>query len=135
QVAPGDRVLLLQPAGLEFVASFFGCLYAGVVAIAAYPPRNVRHMPRIEAILADAQVRTIVTTRDARLKIEPWLGQRAQAFSLLCSDEIDLAAGDGWQPPALTDDTLALLQYSSGSTGRPRGVMITHGNIMANMAM
>jgi len=133
--APGDRVLLLQPAGLEFVASFFGCLYAGIVAIAAYPPRNARHMPRIEAILADAQVRVIVTSREARTKIEPWLGERARQFTLLCTDEIDLGNAEIWSPPALTSDTVALLQYSSGSTGQPRGVVITHGNIMANSAM
>ncbi len=135
EAAPGDRVLLLQPPGLAFVASFFGCLYAGVVAIAAYPPRNARHLPRIDAILADAQVRMILTTSEARAKIEPWLGERAGAYTLRCSDTMDASAAEAWTPPALTADTVALLQYSSGSTGRPRGVVITHGNIMANAAM
>ena len=69
-----ERVLLLHPPGLEFVASFCGFLYGGVVAIAAYPPRNARHMPRIEAILQDAQVRVIVSTREGLAKVEPWLG-------------------------------------------------------------
>ena len=133
--APGERLLLLYPAGLEFVVSFFACLYAGNVAIAAYPPRNARHMPRIDAILADAQVRTILTTRDARQKIEPWLGARAGGFALLCTDEPDAASPDDWTPPLLATDSVALLQYSSGSTGTPRGVVITHGNIMANAAM
>jgi len=133
--APGDRVLILQPAGLDFVVSFFGCLYAGIVAIAAYPPRNARHLPRIEAILADAQARTIVTTTEALKKIGPWLGERAGAYALLCADEIDGAAADAWTPPSITNDTVALLQYSSGSTGQPRGVVITHGNLMANAAM
>lgn len=133
--APGERLLLLYPAGLEFVVSFFACLYAGNVAIAAYPPRNARHMPRIDAILADAQVRTILTTRDARQKIEPWLGVRAGGFALLCTDELDAASPGDWTPPLLAPDSVALLQYSSGSTGTPRGVVITHGNIMANSAM
>ncbi|MSU52327.1 MAG: AMP-dependent synthetase [Opitutaceae bacterium] len=133
--APGESLLLLYPAGLDFVVSFFACLYAGNVAIAAYPPRNARHMPRIDAILADAQVRTILTTRDARQKIEPWLGVRAGGFTLLCTDELDAASPDDWTPPLLTPDSVALLQYSSGSTGTPRGVVITHGNIMANSGM
>ena len=74
EAGEGERVLLLHPQGLEFVASFCGCLYGGVVEIAAYPPRNARHMPRIEAILQDAQVRVIVSTREGLAKVEPWLG-------------------------------------------------------------
>jgi acyl-CoA synthetase (AMP-forming)/AMP-acid ligase II/alkylation response protein AidB-like acyl-CoA dehydrogenase/acyl carrier protein len=135
EVLPGDRVLLLQPPGLEFVISFFGCLYAGVVAVAAYPPRNARHMPRIEAMLEDAQARMILTCKEARPKIEPWLGERMVSFRLICSEEIDTAGADAWQMPLLRSDTLALLQYTSGSAGEPRGVMVTHGNIMANEEM
>jgi len=132
---PGDRVLLLQAPGLEFVISFFGCLYAGVIAVAAYPPRNIRHMPRIEAILEDTQARLILTSEEARAKIGPWLGERATRFQLLCSEEVDTAGADAWRMPSLKRDTLALLQYTSGSTGAPRGVMVTHGNIMANEEM
>ncbi len=134
-VKPGERVLLLQPAGLDFVASFFGCLYAGAVAIAAYPPRNERHLPRIEAILADAKARTIVTTRGALKKIGPWLGQRSEAYNIFCSDEIGSMEDTVWTPSATAPDAIAMLQYSSGSTGQPRGVVITHGNLMANAAM
>jgi acyl-CoA synthetase (AMP-forming)/AMP-acid ligase II/alkylation response protein AidB-like acyl-CoA dehydrogenase/acyl carrier protein len=135
EILPGDRVLLLQPPGLEFVISFFGCFYAGAVAVAAYPPRNARHMPRIEAILEDAQARMILTSEEARAKIEPWLGERMARFRLICSEEIDTAGAGAWQMPPLRPDTLALLQYTSGSTGEPRGVMVTHGNIMANEEM
>jgi acyl-CoA synthetase (AMP-forming)/AMP-acid ligase II/alkylation response protein AidB-like acyl-CoA dehydrogenase/acyl carrier protein len=135
EVLPGDRVLLLQPPGLEFVISFFGCLYAGVIAVAAYPPRNIRHMPRIDAILEDTQARLILTSEEARAKIAPWLGERETRFQLLCSKEIDTAGADTWRTPSLKRDTLALLQYTSGSTGAPRGVMVTHGNIMANEEM
>ena len=134
-ISPGDRVLLLQPPGLEFVISFFGCLYAGVVAVAAYPPRNARHMPRIEAILEDTQARLILTSEEARAKIAPWLGERMARFQLICTEELDAAGADGWRMPTLKHDTLALLQYTSGSTGEPRGVMVTHGNIMANEEM
>ena len=134
EAGEGGRVLLLHPPGLEFVASFFGCLYGGVVAIAAYPPRNARHMPRIEAILQDAQVRVIVSTREGLAKVEPWLGERASAFRLIASDDL-IQADPSWRRPALRPESLALLQYSSGSTGQPRGVMITHANIMANAEM
>ena len=54
-VRPGERALLLYPPGLDFVAAFFGCLYAGVIAVPAYPPRSARRMPRMLAILADAR--------------------------------------------------------------------------------
>jgi len=134
EAGEGGRVLLLHPPGLEFVASFFGCLYGGVVAIAAYPPRNARHMPRIEAILRDAEVRVIVSTREGLAKVEPWLGERASSFRLIASDNLT-QADPAWQRPAIRTESLGLLQYSSGSTGQPRGVMITHGNIMANAEM
>ena len=134
EAGEGGRVLLLHPPGLEFVASFFGCLYGGVVAIAAYPPRNARHMPRIEAILQDAQVRVIVSTREGLAKVEPWLGERASSFRLIASDDLT-QADPAWRRPAIRPESLALLQYSSGSTGQPRGVMITHANIMANAEM
>jgi len=134
EAGEGERVLLLHPPGLEFVASFCGCLYGGVVAIAAYPPRNARHMPRIEAILQDAQVRVIVSTREGLAKVEPWLGERAASFRLIASDDL-MRPDPSWQRPAIRPDALALLQYSSGSTGQPQGVMITHANIMANAEM
>jgi acyl-CoA synthetase (AMP-forming)/AMP-acid ligase II len=66
----GDRVLLLHPPGLEFAAAFFGCLYAGVVPVPAYPPRNPRHFPRIEAIIEDADVRCVLT-QTSRIGLRP----------------------------------------------------------------
>ena len=133
ELAVGDRVLLLHPPGLDFVAAFFGCLYAGVVAVAAYPPRNARHMPRVEAILSDAQSRVILSTREGCRKIETWLGDRILGYSLMATDEVGPSAE--WVAPELSADTVALLQYSSGSSGQPRGVMISHGNLMANAEM
>lgn len=130
----GDRVLLLQPAGLDFVASFFACIYSGRVAVAAYPPRNQRHIPRIEGILADAGAGVIVLTKDALPKIGAWLGDRVAKFKVIVSDGSAGPLGE-WRRPVLRPEQLALLQYSSGSTGTPRGVMITHENIMVNAAM
>ena len=135
EVSPGDRILLLQPPGLEFVISFFGCLYAGVVAVATYPPRNARHMPRIESVFEDAQARLALTSNEELARIKSWLGERTAGFGMICSDEVGTMGAENWQMPTLRPDTLALLQYTSGSTGRPRGVMVTHGNIMANEEM
>jgi acyl-CoA synthetase (AMP-forming)/AMP-acid ligase II/acyl carrier protein len=133
-VRPGDRVLLLHPPGLEFVTAFFGCLYGGVVPVPAYPPRNPRHFPRIESLLADADVRCVLTESDFRERLAAWLEQRSGALPVLCTNTIQDDA-DHWQPPEINPDTLAFLQYTSGSTGNPKGVMVTHGNLMSNQRM
>lgn len=131
----GQRVLLLYQPGLEFVAGLFGCLYAGAVAVPAYPPRRSRNMERIEAIGSDAQAALILTTQDVidrqrgepapHLRLLPWLG----------TDRLGEELASRWEPPALNDDTLAVLQYTSGSTGAPKGVMLSHGNLMANCGL
>src|SRR4030042_2934248 len=73
--AQGERVLLLYPPGLEFIAAFFGCLYAGAIAVPAYPPRNRRYLSRIETIVEDAQARFLLTLEKTRTKIQSWLQQ------------------------------------------------------------
>jgi acyl-CoA synthetase (AMP-forming)/AMP-acid ligase II len=135
EASPGDRVLLLQPAGLEFVISFFGCLYAGAVAVATYPPHKPRQVPRIEAIFEDAQPRVLLTSKELLSRINSWLGKRAERLLTISTEDIGTAGSEDWHPPVLQPETLALLQYTSGSTGTPRGVMVTHGNIMANEEM
>ncbi|MCA1994872.1 MAG: AMP-binding protein, partial [Coleofasciculus sp. S288] len=131
--AIGERALLLYPAGLEFIAAFFGCLYAGVVAVPAYPPRNRRHIARIEAILADAEARVALTVSPLAPKVKAWLSQTtAQQLHLLVSDRLFSDIADEWYKPQVTDDTLAFLQYTSGSTGTPKGVMVSHGNLLHN---
>jgi len=134
-VSAGDRVVLLHPTGLDFVTAFFGCLYAGVVPVPAYPPRNSRHFARIEAILADADARCVLTHTDLRGRLSTWLEERGVALSVVCSDTLSEDPNQ-WQPsPDSTPATLAFLQYTSGSTGNPKGVMVTHANLMANQRM
>ncbi len=132
---PGDRALLLFPPGADFIVSFLGCLYAGVVAVPAYPPGSRRGLARLASILGDCAPRCVLTTssHQARLRglTEP-LGE-LQSLPWLASDEMeqqDLEAG--WEPPALDADSLAFLQYTSGSTGDPKGVCVSHGNLLAN---
>lgn len=134
-VRAGDHVLLLHPPGLEFVVAFFGCLYAGVVPVPAYPPRNPRHFPRIESIIADAGARCVLTETDFQGRLSSWLDQRGGTIPVICTDVLHEDPRQWVRPAEVTPDTLAFLQYTSGSTGDPKGVMITHGNVMSNQRM
>jgi 8-amino-7-oxononanoate synthase len=134
QGLPGQCVLLLYPAGLEYVSAFFGCLYAGVIAVPAYTPRPNRSINRIQAIASDSQASVAFTTRqvldgiDRCFKLAPDLAE----LQWIASDEIDLALANRWKMPKITPQTLAYLQYTSGSTSTPKGATISHGNILHN---
>ena len=136
-VAPGERVLLLYPPGLEFIAAFFGCLYAGVVAVPAYPPRRNQKMSRLQAIVADAQATVALTTTSVLGNIEGKLTENPELASLhwLATDNIGSVRANEWQEPALSSNTLAFLQYTSGSTGTPKGVMVSHRNLLHNLGV
>lgn len=135
QVQPGGRVLLVYPPGLEFIAAFFGCLYAGVVPIPAPPPEGARFkrtIPRLRAIIEDAGAGLILATEAicpnshvTEPSATPWL----------CSDKIDLAQADAWLPPPIAAGDLAYLQYTSGSTSSPKGVMLTHACVLRNLSL
>lgn len=134
-----ERALLLYLPGLEFITGFFGCLYAGVVAVPLYPPhptRLDRTIPRLRAIVNDTQPVAMLTS-SALLSLAESLFARApdlQALSRLATDTIDSSVAQNWHPPALDSTSLAFLQYTSGSTAAPRGVMLTHGNLLHNLA-
>ncbi|MBH8571736.1 amino acid adenylation domain-containing protein [Nostocaceae cyanobacterium CENA369] len=132
----GERALLLYPAGLDFLVAFFGCLYAGVIAVTAYPPRNQRNTPRIKAIAIDAQAAIALTTTDILPTVQSLMIEKTGLESLqwLTTDNLTEGIEETWQEPAIDGDTLAFLQYTSGSTGTPKGVMISHGNLLHNAA-
>ncbi|HVR98103.1 MAG TPA: fatty acyl-AMP ligase, partial [Thermoanaerobaculia bacterium] len=134
--APGERVLLLYPPGLDFIAAFFGCLYTGLIAVPAYPPRSPRMMPRLLAILADAQPAAALASAAALQRVRGWLERTPEAAGLpwLATDEIDPAPA-GWEPAAPAGDAVAFLQYTSGSTSTPKGVMVTHDNLLHNQVL
>jgi acyl-CoA synthetase (AMP-forming)/AMP-acid ligase II/aryl carrier-like protein len=134
----GERALLLYPPGLEFIAAFLGCLYAGVIAVPAYPPRNQRNTPRILAIAQDADAAITLTTSAVLPQIQPLLRSKSSDRDLqwLATDDLDFLQGETWQPLAGIDsDSIAMLQYTSGSTGTPKGVMLSHRNLMHNAAV
>lgn len=136
---PGGRVLLVYPAGLEFVRAFFGCLFAGVVAVPVPPPdpaRLGRTMPRLLAVATDAEPTVVLTTSRIADALDTWATEAPslRALRWIATDALPEDTADLWQPPAIDASSLALLQYTSGSTAAPRGVMISHGNILRNSA-
>jgi len=139
-MAPGDRAVLLYPPGLEYVAGFFGCLYAGVIAVPAYPPNPMRldrTLPRLQAIVGDAQAQVALTTEPI-LQMAPFVFAQAPdlaAMQWLATDTVEDENAARWQQPAISADDLAFLQYTSGSTQTPRGVMLSHANLLYNLEL
>jgi acyl-CoA synthetase (AMP-forming)/AMP-acid ligase II len=164
----GARVLLLYPPGLEFIAACYGCLFAGAIAVPAYPPDPTRldqSLPRLLSILGDCEPSAVLSTvramawlkalslqsRIARplaqLPLPAALGgdrirglaavdlRRLEALKWVATDRISDALAPQWRPIQASPDSLAYLQYTSGSTAQPRGVMIRHGNLIANLGM
>jgi 8-amino-7-oxononanoate synthase/acyl carrier protein len=131
----GERALLLYPPGLEFIVAWFGCLYAGVVAVPAFPPRRNRNMQRIEAISDDCAAKIALSEHDVLDRIEDLLNEapRLKQLKWLATDRIADSDGAGWNPTLIRPDSLAMLQYTSGSTGTPKGVMLAHSNLMHNV--
>ncbi|GAA6618283.1 AMP-binding protein [Scytonema sp. NUACC26] len=134
--ATGERALLLYPPGLEFIAAFFGCLYAGVTAVPVYPPRHNQNMTRLQAIVKDAQASFALTTTSVLTNIEHSLKQEPELAALhyIATENLTDNFAQDWQPLKISSDTLAFLQYTSGSTGTPKGVMVSHGNLLSNSA-
>ncbi|GAC1671278.1 MAG: hypothetical protein PVS3B1_10540 [Ktedonobacteraceae bacterium] len=136
----GARALLIYPSGLDFIAAFFGCLYAGVVAVPVYPPstvRNDRSLAKFRAIAQDAQAQAVLTSTSLSSRVAGLLAQapEIQQAKVLITDELPAELVEQWRMPEITKETLAFLQYTSGSTGIPKGVMITHGNLMHNSSL
>jgi acyl-CoA synthetase (AMP-forming)/AMP-acid ligase II len=133
---PGERALLLYQPGLDYISAFFGCLYAGVIAVPAYPPRPNRSLSRLQAMLENAQATVALTTQSILTQLQRRFVEEPEFKTLhwLTTETLNLELAAQWQPPHLTSETLAFLQYTSGSTADPKGVMITHGNLLHNLA-
>jgi 8-amino-7-oxononanoate synthase len=133
----GERALLLYPPGLDFVAGFYGCLYAGVVAIPAYPPRRNRNMLRIQAISDDAAAKAALTVHDVNQRVAALVDEAPHLRDLtwIATDKVEQELADQWRPTKIRSDQLAVLQYTSGSTGTPKGVMLAHRNLIHNTSL
>ena len=133
----GERALLLLPSGLDFVVSFFAALYAGMIAVPAYPPgaRVDGKSRRLESIARDARPSRVLTTAQIASRL------RGEAEGLLGPAEpvdpggIEDVWAERWRRPATTAESIAFLQYTSGSTAQPKGVIVSHGNILCNERM
>lgn len=134
----GERALLLYPPGLDYIVAFFACIYAGAIAVPAYPPSNNRHMPRLQAILDDSKAKIILTTQQVANNIRKFPGATDDLLdrNWLQTDFVEYPNdASSWMPLILQTKDLAFLQYTSGSTGDAKGVMISHGNLMANQQL
>lgn len=137
--AKGERALLLYPQGLEVIAAFCGCLYAGVIAIPVPPPeagRLKRTLPRLQAIAKDADASWVLTTAGIISLVEEYDEKipEFQAIRWIDTENVDLSLAEEWQDPAVDADVLAYLQYTSGSTSTPKGVMLSHRNLIHHSA-
>ena len=137
--ARGKRVLLPQPPGLEFVASFFGCLYSGAVAVPACASLlSTRHHDRLRFIVKDADAEFIVAASNHSLNcFQESLNDREwiSRLSFLAADEVAEGEGTEWSPAHGGPDDVAYIQYTSGSTSSPKGVVISHRNVLSNQRM
>jgi natural product biosynthesis luciferase-like monooxygenase protein/FkbM family methyltransferase len=132
--ASGKTVLLLYPPGLDFIAGFFGCLYARAVAVPLYPPRRNRTLHRMEAVVADSQAKVVLTMASIVPKAEAVIRQMFPERDMhwVATDESSGDLSDRWAPPEVRADDLAFIQYTSGSTSEPKGVMVSHSNVLHN---
>jgi acyl-CoA synthetase (AMP-forming)/AMP-acid ligase II len=134
QGQPGDRALLLVPPGLDFIAALFGCFYAGWVAVPAYPPPLNQRLDRIHSIVGDAEPTIALTTNATLVRIRSGVAANEKLRDLRwCAIDVDLGdQSNPVEPAVLTGDSLAVLQYTSGTTATPRGVMLSHANLLHN---
>lgn len=134
QMSPGERALLLYPSSLEFIIAFFACLYAGVIAVPIYPPRRNQKLSRLQAITKDAQAKLALTTTSLLSSIEDKFSSDPELVTVPClaTDNITDEQVLNWRKPNISLEDIAFLQYTSGSTGMPKGVMVSHQNLLHN---
>ncbi|EHP40327.1 non ribosomal peptide synthase [Cupriavidus basilensis OR16] len=134
RAAPGDRAMLLLDSGIDYMTAFFACLYAGLIAVPAFEPGAVRlaQVARLRAIASDADPALLLTSTAQATAHHDALAAIAPRAAVILADDPQPPARHDWHPYPAGPDTLAFLQYTSGSTASPKGVMVSHGNVIAN---
>jgi acyl-CoA synthetase (AMP-forming)/AMP-acid ligase II/acyl carrier protein len=137
------RAVLLYPAGLDFLKAFFGSMYAGITAVPAFPPRPNRPLDSLKALVRDSQAGIILTTQQIyeTIQAQGGLGEVVlHHVEYVITDDLIRSVPrspihTSWTRPIIKQDDLAFLQYTSGSTARPKGVMVSHANLIHNLEM
>jgi 8-amino-7-oxononanoate synthase len=132
----GERALLLVPPGLDYVAAYFGCLYSRTIAVPAYPPNPRRPDHRIPGIAADCEPVVALTTSVLLSKLDHWRGGDERLASvrwIAADDTTDVSSG--WRDAQVVENDVAMLQYTSGSTAAPKGVVLSHRNLLYNLSL
>lgn len=135
----GKRALIMYPSSIMYIKVFLACMFANVVAIPVYPPTLSKNMDRIKNIMTDSKASLIFTSKSLNTRLNNRLtdgnNKKQNDFQWICLEDITLPSVSAWSFPNIHNETVAFLQYTSGSTSEPKGVMVTHNNIVCNEEM
>jgi acyl-CoA synthetase (AMP-forming)/AMP-acid ligase II len=135
--ARGERAVLLYRPGLDFVVAILACFSAGIAAVPVRFVRNERELPHLLGVIRDSGARYVLSTSALQKSLEPVFGLEAKAaVRWIATDEVSTSASDIAElGHDVSPSDIAFLQYTSGSTGHPKGVVVTHANLLHNMRM
>lgn len=131
----GDRALLIYPPGLELIAAYYGCLYAGVIAVPVYPPMNPKLIAKLSYIVNDSKPAALLTIAEYKPQVTSMSKALPPNMVFMFTDELDNTIDTSWDFPEINGETLAFLQYTSGSTSQPKGVKVSHKNLVHNIGL